>query len=71
MLCFVYAYNMRTAEDQEIWPLLIAHRVISYHDDFTEASHEVTRLINEDMTDPDECFASHSIPLCHNEHNLV
>jgi hypothetical protein len=53
-----------------IWPQLIAHRIVSYHDDFQEASWAADRLINEDETDPDECFAVGAIPLCNDEHNL-
>jgi len=70
MLCFVYAYDMNKAA--EMWCLLCCHRIVSYHDDWLEASHEVTRLINEDETDFAECFAVGAIPLggCH-EHNLV
>ena len=69
MICFVYAYNMLASEDK--WCLLCCHRVVSYHDDYSAASFEVTRLINEDQTDPDECFAVGSIPLCNDEHNLA
>lgn len=69
MICFVYAYDMWEAEVK--WCLLCCHRVVSYHDDFREASFEVTRLINEDQSDPDECFAVGAIPLCNDEHNLA
>jgi hypothetical protein len=68
MLCFVYAYDMAKAD--VTWCLLCCHRVVSYHDDYQLASLEVTRLINEDQTDLDECFAVGAIPLCHDEHNL-
>lgn len=72
MLYFVYAYSMTVAADEEIWPQRIAHRIVSYWDDALEATWEVTRLINEDTTDPDECFAVGAIPTgATHEHNLV
>lgn len=72
MLAFVFAYSMSKADlfgPNPIWPQLIAHRIISYHDDFTEATHEVTRLLNEEWADPDENFEVGAIPLCNDEHN--
>lgn len=74
-LFFVYAYSMSKAnlfdDDKAVWPLLVATRVISYHEDALEASWEVTRLINEDDTDEDECFAVEVIPLCNHLHFQV
>jgi hypothetical protein len=73
-LAYVYAYSMTKAGlfgPEPIWSQLLAHRIISLHECFTEASHEVSRLINEDDTDPDECFAVGTIPLCNDEHNLA
>lgn len=71
MLCFVYAYDMIEVARTGTWCLLLCHRIISYHDDFLEASWEVTRLINEDQTNPNECFAVGAIPLSTiHEHNL-
>lgn len=67
-IAYVYAYDMREADDK--WCQLCCKRVVSYHDDFKEASWEVTRLINEDQTDPNECFAVGAIPLCNDEHCL-
>ncbi len=71
MLFYVYAYSMSAYQETETWPQLLASRVISYHDDAQEASSEVTRLINEDWSNADECFAAGCIPLCHDEHNLA
>lgn len=69
-LYFVYAYNMRDAEDK--WCLLCCTRIISYHEEVRPASWEVTRLINDDTSDPDECFAIGAVPLgAVHEHNLV
>lgn len=68
---FVYAYDMRRSEAEGLWCLLCCKRIMSYHEDALEATWEVTRLINEDITDFDECFAVGSIPLCHDEHNLA
>ena len=69
-LYYVYAYNMADAESR--WVQLCCTRVISYHDDVREATFEVTRLINDDQSDFDECFAVGAIPLgsCH-EFNQV
>ena len=71
-LYYVYAYNMAESESESKWVQLCCTRVISYHDDAREATFEVTRLINDDQSDCDECFAVGAIPLgsCH-EFNQV
>lgn len=69
-LFYVYAYDMAKCWDGT-WSQLCWTRIISYHEDVREASWEVTRLINEDETDMNECFAIGSIPLCNDEHNLA
>lgn len=72
MLYFVYAYDMYKAEELDMWCQLLCHRVLSYWDNSLEATWEVTRLINEDDSNPRECFAVGAVPTgaCH-EHNLI
>ena len=74
MLFYVYAYSMAKADlfgPNPLWPQLIAHRIISYHDDVREATITASDLVNGEWSDPDECFEVGSIPLCHDEHNLA
>jgi len=74
MLYFIYAYSMSEADRLDIWPLRIAHAVVSYHEDAGHAHMCVNNMINNDFLGvfPDECWAVGAIPLgaCH-EHNLI